>query len=101
MNITAHILLLHFYIKDKKQLILNTHLDYITLIFYEAVLNLPYDILEKLADPFQGDAVTNDTIKTGLALRKNLALVKKEYSLSAMNSIIDHLSKGESFESPR
>ena len=79
----------------------NTQLDYITLIFYEAVLNLPYDILEKLADPFQGDVVTNDKIKTGLALRKNLALVKKEYSLSAMNSIIDHLAKGESFESPR
>ena len=71
------------------------------MIFYEAVLNLPYDILEKLADPFQSDAVTNDTIKTGLALRKNLALVKEEYSLSAMNSIIDHLAKGESFESPR
>ena len=33
--------------------------------FYKVVLNLPYDILEKLADPFQSEVVTNDKIMTG------------------------------------
>ena len=35
----------------------------------------------------------------GLAIRKNLAEMKKEYSLSAMNAIIDHLAKDETFNS--
>ena len=67
--------------------------------FYEAVLNLPYDILEKLADPFLNDIITNENIKTGLAIRRNLGSIKKEYSLSAMNAIIDHLAKEETFNS--
>ena len=60
-------------------------------------MELPGDVLEKLADPFlieDNDEVikTNDLILT-LKIRKSMAVILKNPSLRALNMIIDHLAK--------
>ena len=65
-------------------------------IFYKEVLDLPYEVLEKLADPFiENEFADANQLKTALKIRKNLAMYKQEYSLTALNSIIDHLAKDQ------
>ena len=64
--------------------------------YCECVLDLPFEACEVVADPLRFGSIRR--VKTALKIRQDLALKRKEYSLSAMNVIVDHLAKDEEFE---
>ena len=64
-------------------------------IFIEQIVDLPEEVLEKLADPFQDEEIQPNKLLLILKIRKFMTFKLKNPSLRALNMIIDHLAKVE------